>query len=415
MRDLAASYAPPGTRLLLASSFLATVPLGYLIVVVPLYLARAGIDPAVIGALFAVSSGAAAILVAATGFLADRWGKKRFLLAGTLIPIPSYLVFALTTDVPWLVAASLFGGVGLANGAAGALTVAGFDALLAERAGDERRTRAFALSNALWGLALALGAFLAFLPEALRALDPGLGVIASYRPPYVAMAALALVAGLLVVPIRDDPAIHAARRAAGWLPRRSRGPILVYSAGIGLLGFGLGVAVQLLPLWYALRFGVNEADLGPWYGTAQLLSLASLAVVPWLERTLGAPRTMFAALTISAIALALIVVAPVFVVAAALLVFRSFATNMSWPFQQASLMNATPPEERATAVGIGFAVWGLTNAAGPVAAGVMLGAGIFALPLLVGSVMYVGAGLVLGIGFQRLLPRQAAVRAVVRD
>jgi len=39
-------YAPPGTRLLLASSFVSTVPMGYLLVVLPLYLVRAGIDPA---------------------------------------------------------------------------------------------------------------------------------------------------------------------------------------------------------------------------------------------------------------------------------------------------------------------------------------------------------------------------------
>jgi hypothetical protein len=42
MRD----YAPPGTRLLLASSFVSTVPMGYLLVVLPLYLDRAGIQPA---------------------------------------------------------------------------------------------------------------------------------------------------------------------------------------------------------------------------------------------------------------------------------------------------------------------------------------------------------------------------------
>src|SRR5512140_1330904 len=144
---LIAGYAPSGTRLLLANSFLATIPLGYLLVVLPLYLDRAGVEPAMIGLLYTASGAVSAVLVALSGILADRWGRRRFLLAGTLLPLPSYLVFAMTTDVRWLVVASLFGGVGLANGAAGALTVAGFDAMLAERAGDERRTRVFALSQ----------------------------------------------------------------------------------------------------------------------------------------------------------------------------------------------------------------------------------------------------------------------------
>ena len=87
---------------------------------------------------------------------------------------------------------------------------------------------------------------------------------------------------------------------------------------------------------------------------------------------------------------------------------RSFVTNVSWPFHQSLLMTATVPEERATAVGTGFAVWGTTNALGPLAGGALLGAGAFATPLLIGAVMYVCGGLVFGIGFRRILARRAA-------
>ena len=69
-------YAPRGTRLLLASSFLATVPLGYLIVVLPLYLSRAGIEPAVIGGFYTASGAMTALLVALSGVLADRWDRR---------------------------------------------------------------------------------------------------------------------------------------------------------------------------------------------------------------------------------------------------------------------------------------------------------------------------------------------------
>src|SRR5437879_10406839 len=117
MRD----YAPPGTRLLLASSFVATVPMGYLLVVLPLYLDRAGIQPAFIGLLYTVSGLVTSLIVAFSGVFADRWGRRRFLIAGTLIPVPSYLVFALTTDPAWLIAARLLGGVGRADGGPGDL------------------------------------------------------------------------------------------------------------------------------------------------------------------------------------------------------------------------------------------------------------------------------------------------------
>ncbi len=399
-------YAPPGTRLLLASSFVATVPMGYLLVVLPLYLVRAGIQPAFIGLLFTVSGLVSSFIVAFSGVLADRWGRRRFVIAGTLMPVLSYFVFAVTTEPAWLVAASVFGGVGLANGAAGALTISSFDALLAEKASEGQRTRVFAASQALWSLALAVGSIAAAVPTLLRT-SFGVADLESYRLPYLAMAALTVAAAALLIPLREDVSVRAARVASGWLPRRSRPAIATYALGIGFLGFGLGIAVQLLPLWFGLRFGVNEADLGPWYAATQLLSLGTVVVIPTLERRLGGPRTVLFALFASGTCLALIVLAPVFTVAASLFVVRGFFTNLSWPFHQSLLMAATVPEERATAVGSGFAVWGFTNALGPLASGALLGAGVFVLPLLVGSLMYFCGGLAFGIGFSRLLARRA--------
>ena len=412
MIPLIGGYAPSGTRLLLLSSLLATVPLGYLTVVLPLYLARAGIEPAVIGGFYAASGAMAALLVAFSGVFADRWGRRRFLIAGTFLPIVSFAIFANTAEVPWLIAASFLGGVGLANGAAGALTISSFDALLADNTTERTRTKVFAASQAVWSLGLAIGSLSAGAPELIHRQFPQISVLGAYQPPYYALAAITLLAGLVLLPIKDDPEVHKARVAAGWFPKRSRQAILTYSIAIGFLGFGLGVAIQLLPLWYQLRFGVNEADLGPWYAAGQLASLGTLFAVPYLERRLGGPNTVLFALCTSGVCLGLIVIAPVFVVAAILHLVRSFATNLSWPFHQSLLMTATVPEERATAVGAGFAVWGTTNALGPLAAGALIGAGVFSLPLLVGAVMYVCGGLVFGLGFRRLLARRVAPAGV---
>ena len=394
-------YVPRGTRLLLASSFVSSIPLGYLIVVLPLYLTRAGIEPAVIGGFYTASGAMTAVLVAFSGVLADRWGRRNFLIAGTLLPIASYAIFALTADVPWLIVASFVGGVGLANGAAGALTIASFDALLADNTSEATRTKVFAASGSLWSFALALGSLGAAIPELLQ--RAGIEALSSYRLPYLAMIALTLVGGLLLVPVRDDPEVHKARVASGWWPRRSRQPILIYTAAVGFLGLGLGVAIQLLPLVYNARFGVNEADLAPWYAAAQVVSMTAVVVIPWFERRLGGPNTVLFALSASAACLLAIIVAPVFWIAASLHVARSFLTNMSWPFHQSMLMTATVPEERATAVGIGFSVWGTTNAIGPLAAGLLIGGGVYATPLIVGAGMYVLAGLTFGLGFGRIL------------
>src|SRR5947199_8149297 len=176
--------------LLLTSMVLASVPVGYLQVVLPLYLNRAGLEPAVIGFLYSLSGLVTAGLVAFSGALADRFGRRGFLLLGTALPICSYVIFAATTDPIWLVVASVIGGVGLANGAAGALTIASFDAMLAEHTPPARRTRVFAGAQALWSMALGLGALCAGVPEFLRQARPDLGPLLVYPPPLVAAAVL---------------------------------------------------------------------------------------------------------------------------------------------------------------------------------------------------------------------------------
>ncbi|MDE3102595.1 MAG: MFS transporter [Chloroflexota bacterium] len=397
MRTLA-SFAPPGTRLLLLNSFLATVPMGFLMVVVPLYLARIGHEPAFIGLLFVISGLVSSLLVAFSGILADRFGRVRFLVAGTALPITSYAILALTTDPAWLVVAAGLGGVGLANGAAGAMTVASYDALLAERTDPRTRTRVFASAQALWNLALAVGAATAGIPQLLR--EHGVGDVASYRPAFVAAIAIGVLATASILPLRERS--HQVVRRTGWLPRASGRAIAMYSLAIGLLGFGLGVAVQLMPLWFSERFGVGEADLAPWYAVAQLSSIASVALVPWLERRFGAGRSIMAMQLGSGVILAAMVGLPAFWLAALFYLGRSFLTNVSWPFQQSLFMSTVAPQERGAAAGIGFAVWGVTNAIGPGVAGVLIGTGVLALPLLAGAVAYGAAGIVFGLGLARI-------------
>src|SRR5216683_1436826 len=204
--------------LLLASMVLASIPVGYLQVVLPLYLNRAGLEPALIGLLYSLSGLVTAAVVAFSGTLADRFGRRGFLIWGTALPICSYLIFAATTDPRWLVLASVIGGVGLANGAAGALTIASFDAMLAEHTPPLRRTRVFAIAQALWSMALGLGAVCAGVPELLRQARPELGTLEVYRPPFIAVIVLAAVATIVLLPLSETSTEHGnvSSRSSSW-------------------------------------------------------------------------------------------------------------------------------------------------------------------------------------------------------
>jgi MFS family permease len=418
--------------LLLLSLVLSSIPVGYLQVVLPLFLNRAGLEPGLIGVLYSVSGLVTAGLVAFSGVLADRFGRRQFLLWGTALPICSYAIFALTTIPSWLLLASVIGGVGLANGAAGAMTAASFDAMLAEHTPPRQRTTIFAVSQALWSLALAAGSLAAGLPELLRQLDPSLGDLDAYRPPFMIIILLAVIATLVLLPLRElttsassaraqragaapaDPETTRGRdwvsdtgpkQRRGWWPRRSLGVIVRYSVALGMFGLGLGIAVQLLPLWLKLRFGVDEAAMGPWYGAAQLLSLSSVIVSPWLDRRLGSGTAVMLVHVLGSLCLfAIALIAPSFEVAAVAVMARTVVANMAWPLQQALLMDRAAPEERASAAGVGFSVWGVANAVGPVFGGALIQAGSLELPIVLGGIAYALGGIAFGLGFRRGSP-----------
>jgi predicted MFS family arabinose efflux permease len=111
--------------------------------------------------------------------------------------------------------------------------------------------------------------------------------------------------------------------------------------------------------------------------------------------------------------LAIALVAQLFEIAAAAAVVRNVLANLGWPMQQSILMTSVVAEERASAAGIGFAVWGLANAAGPALAGVMIQNGSLEMPLLLGAVAYTIGGLAFGFGF-RGVPAWVNVSSVHR-
>src|SRR5207302_2502217 len=220
------------------------------------------------------------------------------------------------------------------------------------------------------------------------------------RVPFVGLIVLTGIATLLLLPIGESSSSLTAELAPsrGWLPRRSAGVIARYALSIGLFGLGLGVAVQLLPLWFNLRFGADEAKLAPWYAAAQVLSLASVVVSPWLDRHVGGGiAVMLVQVLGGASLLAVALVAPVFEIAAIGFVARNILANLAWPLQQSLLMTTVVRDERATAAGLGFSVWGLANAAGPVLAGVMIQNGSLSQPLVLGSIAYMLGGVAFGL------------------
>lgn len=107
----------------------------------PLYLRALGANDWEVGVSFTLIGIARTLFAVFGGALADRYGRKRLLVAPTLATIPLYFVAGITGN--WIVLVALLVG---ANALA-ALQWPAFAALVAESAGDDRVARSYSLTE----------------------------------------------------------------------------------------------------------------------------------------------------------------------------------------------------------------------------------------------------------------------------
>ncbi len=396
-------------RLLLAAMWLNSLPLGYTLVVMPIYLSNLGFSGEVIGAIIAASSSASTIALIPFAIAADRYGRKPFVVCGFLSATLAYVFFAFTRDLNSLLLAGSIGGIGLAGGLSTAVWTPAWTALLSEKATHEGRTKVFAWSQGIWAIALTAGSAASILPVFFR-VQLNSTFLASYEYPFLIFAGLSIVSGLALLPVSEKKVIPDRKKdtlRGGFFPKKSRQQIAKFSMTLGLVGFASGIGIQLLSLWFNRVYGTSESTVGPWFAAAEITSLVVVPIIPRLTKTLGSPKSVLITQGLSASLLASMILAPTYELAALIFVARNFFMNISWPVQQSYLMGTVTPEERASASAITYTIWGIGNSASPILAGYFLSQTSFlslSAPLLIGGAAYLGSAIAFYFLFRRTPP-----------
>lgn len=422
-------------KLVLAYLFLNSVPIGYMNVVPLIYLIQVGYAPNIVSIIYAASAISNTLGLTPFGLLADKFGRKKFLIIGSVIPAISYVIFGLTLDPYWLIVASALGGVGLAGGLAVAISGPPLLPIIADTASVENRTKVFGVVQAAWTVALTVGSVLALLPDIFRT-HLSLGNDAAHSLSYYLMAVLIVISILplifvqerkqrpnqtfqeiipvtqeRILPIETSDPQEQGRLGFGWWQKTrsklgfvSAREIKRFAAVYALSGLGLGISVQLLASWYNLSFHTTESVAGLWIAFAELLSATSLFFIPFFVRKWGTLRASAITGAIGAIFLGAMTLSNIFLLVAILFAIRSIFVNISWPILQSYLMGVVDEKERAAATGIATTAWGLANSIGTLIGGALLSAGLLSLPFVIGSLSYLCSALAMGYLFRGLKP-----------
>jgi MFS family permease len=372
---------------------------GYLGIILPLYLVALGYGAVALGTLLAFSAITAAAVSMVVGVAADRVGRKKCLIAISIMLGLGGLGFGLVRSFTWLVICASIGSIGrggaLAGGAWGPFYPA-VQALVAEHSSDYDRTRIFGAFSFVGVMAAASGTLLAGLPSLLEH-AASIPEITTYRALFIVAGGLGFAMVFASLPVRelsggelhrvDDnaplppaPAIMEQPRFLG-LSRESWRLVIRFMITNATNGIAVGMLGPIVVYWFYRRFGVSSAQLAEVFFVLNLVSALPYLLAGRIALRLGSVRAVVITRAISSVLLVVVVLMPTFLWAAAVYGVRMLFNILSIPVRQSYLMGVIPPRERSSASGFANFPSQVMSSVGPYIAGLFMQHLYLSLPL----------------------------------
>lgn len=393
-------------RLLFATRIVRLFAYGIIGIILVLYLASTGLSDVRIGLLLTLTFLGDAVISLILSTRADRWGRRRVLVAGAVLMMLGGAGMALTGDFIWLVVAATIGVISPTGGEVGPF-LAVEQACLAQVVKAQDRTNFFAWYHVAGYGAAACGALTGGVlaefgqKNGWSARESYQGLLFIYSGLGLGLAVLSWRLGASVEPSRTQEN-NAGLKLFGL--GESRATVFKLSGLFSLDAFAGGFVVQsFLAYWFHLNFGVNEAALGGIFFGANLLSgFSALAAGP-LARRFGLINTMVWTHLPSNVLLIGVPLMPSFGWAVAVLMLRQSISQMDVPTRQSYVNAVVPPDERSAANGVTGTARQLGTALAPICAGPLLGvASLASIPFFVAGGLKIIYDLSLWRSFRRV-------------
>jgi len=293
------AFATDDAKLLFCTRFTRLFAYGALSVVLVFYLTGLGLSESQTGLLFTLILAGDTVVSLFLTTAADRIGRRRVLVAGSILMAGAGLAFAFTSNFLFLIVAGTVGVISPSgNEVSPFLSIE--QAALAHVVPARIRTAAFAWYTLTGAFATAIGSLCGgMLPGALRGSQ--IATLESYRAVVVLYASLGLLLALLFTRLSsatevdrsqsDSPASALTAKLLG--VGHSRSVVFKLAGLFALDAFGGGFVVQsLAAYWFYLRFGVNPATLGAIFFGANVFAGVSALLASRLAARFGLVRTM---------------------------------------------------------------------------------------------------------------------------
>ncbi|GII33512.1 MFS transporter [Planotetraspora mira] len=393
VRDIFWGRSARNVRLVVAARAVRTFGYGCTSVLLAGMLAEDGDAPWQIGLLLAAASAGSVASSLLLGLFADRWGRRRALIACGCLMAAAGVVFALSESFLALAAAAFVGTISPSTN--DNTPFSGVEqSILAQSCEPSQHTRVFTIYNVTALVAGALGGLAAAILGLQHLVSAGDAAFALYA---------VLAAGTVTLFFRLSPEAEARAypapdtgtigRPAARAPWRVPANIRRLAGLFAVDAFAGGLAVQtVLAWWFAHRYGATTAQLGLVFFAANLLPALAQLTAPLLAARRGLLAAMLVPHFASNLILACIPFAPSLGGAVALLLIRQALSKIDVPARQAFTAAVVDPEDRTAAASMTSIARSVAVSVSPLVATALLTGALAAIgaPLLLGAALAIG-------------------------
>ena len=388
--------------LIYAAAWLRSFGIGFLGVVLGVFLYRQGFNSTAIGLVVAAGLAGAAAATAVVTLKADRIGRRKTLFVLSLLTAAGVFPLILGSGIAVLAPVAFFGmlnGMGTDRSAAFALEQAIIPGLVS----DQRRTWSLAWYNLVLDASGALGALAGGIPlVAERWWNMDLN--ASYRALFICYVAASLVSGGLYLFLTSQVEIRDTKEPAKVLPA-TRATVTKLAALFSVDSLGGGLLTDaLVSYWFFRRFGVAENKLAILFFAVHVLNALSHLGAAALAKRIGLVKTMVFTHLPSSIFLIAASFAPSARWAVALFLLRESLVEMDVPTRQSYVAAMVRPSERTFASGVTNLTRNMSWAVSASVAGVFMQRISLSFPLFLGGSLKIVYDLLLWRAFRHAAP-----------
>lgn len=289
-------------RLFIIGNALIQIGMGVFMVMYNLYIRELGMPETVNGKVISMTAMASAIMLVPAGFLSDRFGRKWMIVGGAVLAVTTLFYRGIAVAETPIITAAFLTGLFMAF-----VQVSGIP-FLAENSSPTERVKLFSVNFAIVTIANVLGSLAGGIIADVLETVFKLSTTEAIRYALLLGAAIFTVGLIPLFKLQEKP-IESAKEKKGQIEetlpaddsfKRNLLVIFHFSFASLLIGFGSGLVIPYLNLYFANRFDASNSYIGLVLSLGSAMTAVAAMIGPALSRKVGKVRAiiLFQALSI---------------------------------------------------------------------------------------------------------------------